>query len=127
MVTTEYAASNGLKIAYEAFGDRDDPMILLVMGLGTQMIAWRDSLCAALADGGYFVVRFDNRDCGLSTHLHEAGVPQVMSMYLGRKAPVPYLLGDMAEDTVGLLDALDVDRAHVVGVSMGGMIAQTLA
>ena len=117
-------AANGIDIAYETFGDPADPAILLVMGLGTQMLAWPDPLCEALAAGGHHVVRFDNRDVGLSTHL-DAAPPPLWRAALGRD--VPYHVADMAADALGLLDAIDIDRAHVVGASMGGFISQTMA
>jgi pimeloyl-ACP methyl ester carboxylesterase len=121
-----YAASNGLKIAYETFGDRADPPVLLIMGLGTQMLAWPDELCRTIADRGHLVIRYDNRDVGLSSHLDELPVPAVKDLLLRRRRP-PYKISDMAADAVGLLDALDLDSVHVVGASMGGFIAQTLA
>ncbi|HET7530434.1 MAG TPA: alpha/beta hydrolase [Mycobacteriales bacterium] len=125
MPETQYAASNGIKIAYETFGSRADPPVLLVMGLGTQMIAWPDEMCEQIADRGFFVIRYDNRDIGLSTHLDELPAPSLTDMLLRRKAP--YKVSDMALDAVGLLDELGIDSAHVVGASMGGFIAQTLA
>jgi pimeloyl-ACP methyl ester carboxylesterase len=118
------ADANGIEIAYETFGDPADPAILLVMGLGTQMLAWRDDMCTALADAGHFVIRYDNRDVGLSTHI-DAPVPKLTDMVLKRGAP--YSIADMANDAFGLLDALGIDRFHLVGASMGGMIAQTIA
>lgn len=117
-------AVNGIELAYETFGDSADPTILLVMGLGTQMIAWNDDMCGRLADAGHHVVRFDNRDVGLSTHV-DAPVPTLQDLLLRR--PPAYTISDMAADAAGLLDALDVDDAHVVGASMGGFISQTLA
>jgi pimeloyl-ACP methyl ester carboxylesterase len=125
MPQTQYADANGLRLAYETFGDPADETVLLVMGLGTQMIAWPDELCADVAARGFHVVRFDNRDVGLSTHLDGAPVPSLADLALRRRPP--YSVGDMARDAVGLLDALGVDAAHVVGASMGGFIAQTLA
>jgi pimeloyl-ACP methyl ester carboxylesterase len=116
-----------LEIAYETFGDAGDPPVLLVMGLATQMIGWPDEFCAGLAERGHFVVRFDNRDIGLSTHLDSAGAPDVMSVLGGDVSSVAYGLPDLATDTVGLLDALGLDSVHVVGASMGGMIAQLVA
>jgi pimeloyl-ACP methyl ester carboxylesterase len=123
---THYAAANGLKIAYETFGSPGDPPVLLIMGLGTQMIAWPDEMCAAIADRGRYVVRFDNRDAGLSTHLDELPAPKLGDLLLRRQSP-PYDVSDMAADALGVLDALEIDSAHVVGASMGGFIAQTLA
>jgi pimeloyl-ACP methyl ester carboxylesterase len=119
-----------LEIAYESFGDPADPPVLLVMGLATQMLGWDERFCRQLADHGFRVIRFDNRDIGLSTHLTEAGLPDVAALLLGgiQDSPAPpYTLLDMARDTVGLLDALGLESAHVVGASMGGMIAQQLA
>jgi pimeloyl-ACP methyl ester carboxylesterase len=121
--TTERLAANGIELAYETFGDRSDPAVVLVMGLGTQMIAWPDSLCALLAAGGRFVVRYDNRDVGLSTHLDGLRAPDVKDVILRRKRPA-YRIDDMADDLIGLLDGLGIDQAHLVGASMGGFIVQ---
>ena len=125
------AAANGLQIEYQTFGEPDDPPLLLVMGLGAQMILWHEEFCAALAERGHYVVRFDNRDAGMSTKLDHAGFPDVLGALSaaaqGRRVDAPYRLCDMADDAAGLLDALDLESAHVVGASMGGMIAQTLA
>jgi pimeloyl-ACP methyl ester carboxylesterase len=115
-----------VEIAYESFGSPGDTPLLLVMGLATQMVGWPDGFCAALAGRGLHVVRFDNRDIGLSTHLDAAGAPDVVSLLSGAGS-APYSLADMADDTAGLLDALGWESAHVVGASMGGMIAQSLA
>jgi pimeloyl-ACP methyl ester carboxylesterase len=117
----------GIELAYETFGDPERPLVLLVMGLGTQMLAWQDDFCAGLAARDLFVVRFDNRDVGLSTHLHDAPTPDIGAVFAGDRSTVPYTLSDMAADTVGLIKALGRDRAHLVGASMGGMIAQTMA
>ncbi|MFD1536624.1 alpha/beta fold hydrolase [Nonomuraea guangzhouensis] len=117
---TKHAVANGIQIAYETFGSSDGRPLLLIMGLGAQLIHWDDELCELLAEQGHRVVRFDNRDAGLSTHLHDEGVPA-----LGTSSS--YLLDDMADDAAGLMDALGWTAAHVVGASMGGMIAQTLA
>lgn len=125
MPETQYAAANGLKIAYETFGSPSDAPILLVMGLGTQMIAWPDEMCQQIADRGFYVIRFDNRDTGLSTHLDELPTPTKTDLVLRRKPP--YKVSDMARDAVGLVDALGLDSVHVVGASMGGYIAQALA
>ncbi len=119
-------AANGIDIAYETFGSPSDPPVVLVMGLGTQMIAWPDPFCADLADRGRFVVRFDNRDVGLSTHLNELPTPSYLEVVARRKKP-PYQIEDMAQDTLGLIDALGLDRVHLVGISMGGFIAQAAA
>ena len=124
-------AANGIQIEYEEFGDPGDPAIVLIMGFAAQMYVWPDSFCRALADRSFRVVRFDNRDAGLSTHLDGVKAPgmkrSMFASIFGIKLKVPYTLGDMALDTVGLLDALNIERAHVVGASMGGMIAQILA
>jgi pimeloyl-ACP methyl ester carboxylesterase len=117
-----------VEIAYETFGDQSDPPLLLVMGLASQMLLWHEDLCRALVARGFFVVRFDNRDIGLSTHLHDAPPPDVMAALMGDTSSASYTLEDLADDTVGLLDGLGLTRpVHVVGASMGGMIAQTLA
>ena len=115
-----------IEICYETFGDAGDPAILLIMGLGTQMVAWHDDFCALLADRGYFVIRHDNRDIGRSTHLDHLPTPSLVT--LGKRdRNSPYTLADMAADSVGVLDHLGIEQAHIVGASMGGMIAQTLA
>jgi pimeloyl-ACP methyl ester carboxylesterase len=116
-----------IELAYETFGERANPPLLLVMGLATQMIGWPDEFCRGLADRGLFVVRFDNRDIGLSTHLDDRGAPDILRLLGGDRSRVPYALADLADDTAGLLDALGLDSAHVVGASMGGMIAQLVA
>jgi len=121
------ATVGDIELAYETFGDPSDPPVLLVMGLATQMIGWPDEFCAGLAGRGLYVVRFDNRDIGLSTHLHDAGAPDIMSVLGGDRSGVAYGLDDLADDTVGLLDALGLDSVHLVGASMGGMIAQLVA
>jgi pimeloyl-ACP methyl ester carboxylesterase len=121
------AAANGIEIAYQEIGDPEGEPLLLVMGLATQMIAWDEGFCAMLAGRGFRVVRFDNRDIGRSTKLDAAGLPRRTDMLLGRRRTAPYLLRDMADDTAGLMDRLGIDSAHLVGASMGGMIAQTLA
>jgi pimeloyl-ACP methyl ester carboxylesterase len=118
---------NGITLCYETFGDPSSPPIVLVMGLGTQMVAWDTRFCEGLASRGFFVVRFDNRDTGRSTRLDGAPVPRLHEIALRRIARPAYKLADMALDTVGLMDVLGLERAHVVGVSMGGMIAQTVA
>ncbi|WP_211435607.1 alpha/beta fold hydrolase [Trujillonella endophytica] len=115
-----------VELAYETFGSPGDTPLLLVMGLATQMIGWPDEFCRELAGRGLHVVRFDNRDIGLSTHLDAAGAPDVTALLTGA-GTAPYSLADMAGDAAGLLDALGWDSAHVVGASMGGMIAQSLA
>ena len=127
MAAMPIAPCNGIELCYETFGEPDDPTMLLVMGLGSQMIHWPDDFCAALAARGYQVVRFDNRDMGESTWFDGGGTAGVQTAIGGGDVAVPYLLSDMADDAVGLLDHLGTDRAHVLGVSMGGMIAQTIA
>jgi pimeloyl-ACP methyl ester carboxylesterase len=119
------ARANGIELEYDTRGDPAGPPLLLVMGLGGQLIAWDDAFCDLLADEGFWVVRYDNRDVGLSTKFE--ATPDFSALLSGDRSSVPYLLADMAEDAAGLLDALDVSAAHVVGVSMGGMIAQNLA
>jgi pimeloyl-ACP methyl ester carboxylesterase len=119
--------SNGIGIHYETFGDPGDPALLLVMGLGAQMIDWPEEFCTGLAARGFYVIIFDNRDIGLSTWLDDLGTPDLAAIFGGDLSAAPYLLGDLAADTAGLLKALGVERAHVVGASMGGMIVQQLA
>jgi pimeloyl-ACP methyl ester carboxylesterase len=121
------AGPSGIDIAYERFGDRDAPPVLMVMGLATQMLGWHEQFCAALVARGLHVIRFDNRDVGLSTHMHDARAPDVMAALAGDSSSASYTLSDMAGDSIGLLDALELDTAHIVGASMGGMIAQTIA
>jgi pimeloyl-ACP methyl ester carboxylesterase len=123
----QMAPANGIELCYQEMGDPDGEPLLLVMGLATQMIAWSEEFCEMLAERGFRVVRFDNRDIGRSTKIRDAGVPSMIDMTIGRRGKAPYLLRDMAADTVGLMDHLGIDAAHVVGASMGGMIAQTLA
>jgi pimeloyl-ACP methyl ester carboxylesterase len=122
---------NGLDIEVEEFGDPADPPVLLIMGLGAQMIVWPEELCRQLADAGHHVIRFDNRDVGLSSWFDGAGVPDMEAVFedavAGRPVESPYSLSDMADDAVGVLDALGIDSAHIVGASMGGMIAQQVA
>ena len=116
-----------IDIAYETFGDPEQPALLLVMGLATQMIAWPDDFCTELAGHGFHVIRFDNRDVGRSTAMRDLAVPTLRQLALRSKKAAGYTLSDMAADAVGLLDHLGIERAHVVGASMGGMIAQTIA
>jgi pimeloyl-ACP methyl ester carboxylesterase len=120
------APANGIEIAYQEIGDPDGEPLLLIMGLATQMLAWDEPFCAMLAERGFRVVRFDNRDIGHSTKIEAAGLPKRTDMLLGRRRTAPYLLRDMADDTTGLMDHLGIAAAHVVGASMGGMIAQTV-
>ena len=123
------ATVDTIELEYDSFGE--GPVVVLIMGIGTQMIFWDEPFCRALAARGFRVVRFDNRDIGLSTWLDGAGVPNLPSLLgraaLGLSVPAPYTLSDMAKDTVGLLDHLGVATAHIVGVSMGGMVAQHVA
>jgi pimeloyl-ACP methyl ester carboxylesterase len=116
-----------VQLCYEPFGDPDRPAVLLVMGLGTQMIAWDADFCGELADRGFHVIRYDNRDVGRSTHLSDRPVPRPRELLTRRIRRPAYLLKDMAADGIGLLDELGIESAHVVGASMGGMIAQTMA
>ena len=126
-----FASANGLSLCYDSFGDLAAPPLLLIMGLGAQMILWDDGFCAGLAERGFRVIRFDNRDIGRSTYLSEVvkvDLPALMMQRLqGKPIACPYLLSDMAADAVGLLDFLGIETAHIVGASMGGMIAQELA
>jgi pimeloyl-ACP methyl ester carboxylesterase len=118
--------ANGIELAYQEIGDPSGDPLLLIMGLATQMLAWDEDFCAMLAGRGFRVIRFDNRDIGHSTKIDSAGVPKRIDMLLGRGSP-SYRLRDMAEDTAGLMDHLGIESAHLVGASMGGMIAQTVA
>jgi pimeloyl-ACP methyl ester carboxylesterase len=126
-VSEQLAPANGIEIAYQTFGERSDPTLLLAMGLGAQLIHWPEEFCELLADRGFRVVRFDNRDVGHSTKLEDAPVPDLMALAAGAAGTATYTLDDMADDAVGLLDHLEIDAAHVVGASMGGLIVQTLA
>jgi len=123
--------ANKISIEYETLGNPSLPPILLIIGLGAQLIYWDEEFCTQLAQGGLYVIRFDNRDAGLSTKFDEGGVPDVMDiirkLMSGQKVTPPYTIEDMAADAVGLLDALKIDKAHICGMSMGGMIAQSLA
>ena len=131
MESSRIAHARGIDLCYETFGDPARPAILLIMGLGTQMIAWDPVFCRQLADRGFFVIRFDNRDIGRSSWFDHEDVPNPMLLLaksaLGFKPKVPYTLKDMAADAVALLDDLGIERAHVVGASMGGMIGQEMA
>jgi pimeloyl-ACP methyl ester carboxylesterase len=125
------AKANGIQIEYDTFGDRSGRPLLLIVGFGCQMIYWSEEVCNQLADGGHYVIRFDNRDTGLSTKFNEAGVPDAMkainSLMLGEKIEAPYDCYDMGNDAVGLLDALGIEKAHICGMSMGAAITQTIA
>jgi pimeloyl-ACP methyl ester carboxylesterase len=126
------ACGEDVEIFYEDLGDPDAPPVLLIMGVGAQLPMWPDGFCAQLLKGGYRVIRFDHRDTGLSTKMRGLRAtgsvyPRVLRYVLGRTSQVPYTLIDLAEDVRGLLDHLGIERAHVVGASMGGMIAQVLA
>jgi pimeloyl-ACP methyl ester carboxylesterase len=122
-----FAPANGLELCYQEMGDPDGEPLLLVMGLATQLLGWDERLCSLLAERGFHVVRFDNRDIGRSTWIEEAGAPSLLDTFAGRRASAPYLLRDMAADSFGLMDHLGWDSAHIVGASMGGMIVQTMA
>jgi pimeloyl-ACP methyl ester carboxylesterase len=125
-VAEERAHLNGIELAYETIGDTSDLPLLLVMGLGMQLIHWDTELCEMLAARGFRVIRFDNRDSGRSTQI-DAPVPNIMRAMAGLRIEAPYLLEDMADDAFGLIDRLGIEAAHVMGVSMGGMIAQSMA
>jgi len=120
------AHANGIEIEYDMFGNPEAAPLLLVMGLGAQMTSWDEAFCDQLAARGFYVIRYDNRDSGLSTKMEEAGEPDVMAAVAGQGNPA-YTLDDLADDAVGLLDALGIGAAHVVGASMGGFIAQLIA
>tara|TARA_R110001583_G_scaffold51139_2_gene159616 strand:- start:1070 stop:1981 length:912 start_codon:yes stop_codon:yes gene_type:complete len=127
----QQVSANGLQITYDSFGDPADPVMILIMGLGTQMIHWSDQFCQLLASKKLKVIRFDNRDIGKSTWLKNYPVPSMWNFIgnslFSKKVNAPYLLDDMADDTLALMDALNVNKAHLVGASMGGMIAQCIA
>ncbi len=123
--------ANNITLEYDTFGNPGDRPLLLIMGLGAQMTRWRPEFCEMLASEGHYVIRFDNRDIGLSQKFDDAGVPDMATMFAemreGKRPAAPYTLSDMASDAAGLLDALGIDTAHVCGASMGGMIAQMMA
>lgn len=129
--TRHFANANGLSLCFESFGNSRDPSVILIMGLGAQMTVWPTPLCKAIARQGFYVIRFDNRDIGLSSKLHHLRPPAwhkvVATGFLRTPLNTPYSLNDMVMDTIGLLDALQIEAAHVVGSSMGGMIAQLTA
>ena len=125
------ATANGIQIAYDEFGKRDDPAVLLIMGFAAQLVVWPEAFCQALADRGFRIIRFDNRDVGLSTHLDGVKAPGMLrsmaASLIKVKLKTPYTLEDMALDAIGLLDALGIRDAHIVGASMGAMIGQIMA
>lgn len=136
MTTTMYTAervvsTNGIEINYDSFGKEEHPVIILIMGLATQMVFWDARFCEILTSKGYRVIRFDNRDIGKSTWCNSANPPShlalLASVIFGRALDAPYSLNDMANDTLGLMDSLQIKHAHIVGASMGGMIAQLMA
>jgi len=122
---------NNITIEYETIGDPISKPLLLIAGLGSQLLAWSDEICENLAENGFFVIRFDNRDVGLSTKFEDAGIPDMMEISAaytrGEKPKLPYTLEDMTDDAIGVLDALNIEKAHICGASMGGMIAQIIA
>ena len=122
-----FAQVGEIELCWQRFGEPDAPPLLMIMGLGAQMILWPDGLCQLLADRGFGVIRFDNRDAGRSTVLTDAGAPSISQALAGEVGQAPYTLSDMAADAAGLLDALGIEQAHVLGSSLGGMVAQTLA
>ena len=130
-MSEQYIRANGIRLAYEEFGQPDHPAMVLVMGLGTQLLGWPLAMCEELASRGFRVIRFDNRDIGLSEKMENAHIPQAVGLMLRARlrlpVNVPYTLTDMARDCVGLMDALGIERAHLVGASMGGMIGQIVA
>ncbi len=121
---------NNIKIEYETIGDPNSKPLLLIAGLGSQLLAWSDEFCDKFAENGFFVIRFDNRDVGLSTKFEEAGIPDMMEIaaaYTRGEIPrLPYTLEAMADDAIGVLDALNIEKAHICGASMGGLIAQII-
>jgi len=125
------AKANNIELEYETFGDSSSKPLLFVMGLGAQMITWEKDFCMKFVDKGFYVIRFDNRDIGLSTKFEQAGIPNIMNEIMaaqrGETLSPPYTLEDMADDAVGLLDALNIEKAHICGASMGGMIVQIIA
>src|SRR6202043_160673 len=129
---TGRAPCGEIELFYEDLGDLDDAPVMLIMGVGAQLPMWPDGFCEQLIKHGYRVIRFDHRDTGLSTKMHGSRArgsvyPRVLRYLVGRTSAVPYTLVDLADDARGLLDHLEIGRAHVVGASMGGMIAQVLA
>ena len=127
IIDEQFCTAGPVELCYETIGDPGDPSLLLIVGLGFQLVAWPRELCQRLADRGFHVIRYDNRDSGRSTYLDDSPPPSLRELVTGRIRRPAYTLADMARDATGLLDHLDVDRAHIIGRSMGGMIAQTLA
>lgn len=123
--------ANGIQIEYETFGNANSPALLLIIGLGCQLIHWQDEFCQQIADSGFYVIRYDNRDKGFSTRVEGPPADKIMetitALTMGQKATVPYTIEDLAMDAAGLLNALKIDKAHLCGMSMGGFIAQTFA
>ena len=123
--------ANGIQIEYETFGKPTSQPLLLIIGLAGQLFYWDEQMCKRLAESGLYVIRFDNRDVGLSSKMEEAGIPDIMkaieTLMRGGKIEPPYTIEDMADDAVGLLDAIGIKKAHLCGMSMGGMIAQSIA
>ena len=123
----QFQTVGDVELCYETFGRPEDPAVLLVMGLGTQMLGWHEDFCERLAGRGFHVIRYDNRDVGRSTHHHDVPPPSIRELLLRRPRRLAYRLEDLADDGIGLLDVLGIPAAHVVGASMGGMIAQLMA
>ena len=128
--TEHFARANGIELCYQIFGAKDAPALVLIMGLGAQMVLWPDDFCQKIADAGFRVIRLDNRDIGRSSKIDvpvQVDFAKLIEKQMkGEKIDAPYVLRDMADDVVGLLDALGIDRAHIVGASMGGMITQEI-
>ncbi len=122
---TRSVTANGITLCCATYGDPADPPLLMIMGMGTQLNGWDMGFCDQLVDSGFYVIRFDNRDVGLSERME--GTPDLAAIRRGDLSTLPYTLKDMAADSVGLLDALGIDRAHILGASMGGMVAQLMA
>src|SRR6202171_1723598 len=126
MVCVSRLKANGLEIEYETFGNPKDASLLLIGGLGSQLTSWDEAFCEQLRDRGFHVIRYDNRDAGLSTKMEAAGEPDMMAAFTGNPDPA-YQLDDLSDDAVGVLDGLGIGRAHIVGASMGGYISQLVA
>ena len=125
------ANANGMQIEYDTFGKSSHPALLLIIGLGSQLIHWQDEFCQQIADSGFYVIRYDNRDSGLSTKLEGPTSKEIMekiiALFSGEEVSVPYTIEDMSRDAVGLLEEMKIEKAHICGMSMGGYIAQTFA